>query len=246
VIGAFSQVVVLPLVAFVVIVLFSPAPELAVGIMILSFCPGGVTSNIITQLAKGDVALSVSLTAVISLSSILTVPALVAWSVGHFMGAEALDITITRLAISMFLITTLPVAVGVFARHFAPSFANSFTPLLSKVATALFVIIVIAALSANWTVFIENVAILAPALITLNIVLLVFGIAIPVMLNLSFSEVKTIAVETGVQNSTVGITLGAIVGAQASGFSAYALPAAIYGITMYLVTLPVVLWLRSR
>jgi BASS family bile acid:Na+ symporter len=245
-VGAFNQMVVVPIVAFVMIVLFSPPPELAVGIMILSFCPGGVTSNIISRLAKGDVALSVSLTAVISLASILTVPILVAWSVGHFMGAAAPDITVTRLAVSMFLITTLPVVIGAVIRHKAPEFSHRAMPMFNKLATLLFVVIVAVAIAANWSVLVENLEILAPALITINIQLIVLGIAIPVMFGLDFAEVKTIAVETGVQNSTVGITLGAIVGGQAVGFSAYTLPAAIYGITMYLVALPVVLWLRAR
>ena len=244
--GAVSQMVVVPFVALVLVVLFAPPPELAVGIMILSFCPGGVTSNIISQFAKGDVALSVSLTAVVSLASILTVPLLVAWSVSHFMGSAAPPITITRLAISVFLITTLPVAIGVLVRHFASEFANRTEGVLSKIASILFVIIVVAALASNWTTFVDNLPVLGPVLIVMNIVLLILGICIAVVAGLSFREVKTIAVETGVQNSTVGITLGAIIGAQATGFSAYALPAAVYGITMYLVTLPVVFWLRNR
>jgi len=88
--------------------------------------------------------------------------------------------------------------------------------------------------------------VLGPVLISLNIVLLILGVCLPLAMGLSFDEVKTIAVETGVQNSSVGITLGAIIGAEAAGFSAFALPAAVYGITMYLVTLPVVFWLRTR
>jgi BASS family bile acid:Na+ symporter len=205
-----------------------------------------VTSNIISQLARGDVALSVSLTAVVSLATILTVPFFVAWSVNYFMGADAPPITITSLAISVFLITTLPVAIGVALRHFASGFADKAEPILSKAAMVLFIVIVVAALATNWGVFIENVVILGPVLILLNIILLILGVCLAVAVGLSWEEVKTIAVETGVQNSTVGITLGAIIGAEAAGFSAYALPSAVYGITMYLVTLPVVMWLRTR
>lgn len=244
--GAVSQILVVPFIALVLVVLFAPPAELAVGIMILSFCPGGVTSNIISRLARGDVALSVSLTAVVSLATILTVPFFVAWSVNYFMGSDAPPITITSLAISVFLITTLPVAIGVAVRHFATGFADKSEPILSKIATALFVIIVVAALATNWAVFVENVVILGPVLILMNVILLILGICLAVIVGLSWEEVKTIAVETGVQNSTVGITLGAIIGAEAAGFSAFALPSAVYGITMYLVTLPVVMWLRTR
>ena len=244
--GAISQMAIVPFVTLVLVVLFKPPPELAVGIMILSFCPGGVTSNIISQFARGDVALSVSLTAVVSLASILTVPLLVAWSMNFLMGSDAPPISITKLALSVFLITTLPVALGVLVRHLATTTAQKLMPVLSKVATALFVIIVVAALASNWTTFIDNISVLGPILVLLNILLIILGISLAYGVGLTFEEVKTIAVETGVQNSTVGITLGAIVGAQATGFSAFALPAAVYGITMYLVTLPIVLWLRSR
>ena len=243
--GAVSQILIVPFVALVLVVLFSPPPELAVGVMILSFCPGGVTSNIISKFANGDVALSVSLTAVVSLATILTVPFLVAWSVQHFMGADAPPITITRLAVSLFLITTLPVTLGVAIRHFAADFAQWILPWLSNIATALFVIIVIAALAGNWGVFIDNLALLGPVLIVLNLVLIVLGICLAVALGLTVAEAKTIAVETGIQNGTVGIALGAIIGAQAEGFSAYALPSAVYGITMFVVTLPIVFWLRN-
>lgn len=244
--GAFSQMIVVPAVAFVLAVVFRLSPELAVGMMILSFCPGGVTSNIISKLAKADVALSVSLTAVISLVSMVTVPLLVAFSVDYFMGTNAPEVNIARLAVSMFLITTLPVLIGLLVRHFATGFADKVETIISHIATGLFVIIVVAALASNWSLFVENLAILGPALIVLNIALIALGIGLPKSLGLTWSEVKTISVETGIQNSTVGITLGSIVAAGATGFTAFSLPAAVYGITMYFVTIPIILWMRNR
>ena len=247
--GAVSQILIVPFVALVLVVLFSPPAELAVGVMILAFCPGGVTSNIISKFANGDVALSVSLTAVVSLATILTVPFFVAWAVQHFMGAAAPPITITRLAVSVFLITTLPVALGVAIRHFASDFAQWILPWLSKISTVLFFIIVAAALASNWSTFIEFMAILGPISILLNLVLMVLGLCLAIALGLTSAEAKTISVETGIQNGTVGIALGAIIGAQAAqtdGFSAYSLPSAGYGVTMFLVTLPIVYLLRNR
>ncbi|MEP1207441.1 MAG: bile acid:sodium symporter family protein [Rhizobiaceae bacterium] len=244
--GAVSQMLIVPFIALVLIVVFSPPAELAVGIMILSFCPGGVTSNIISKFARGDVALSVSLTAVISLVTILTVPFLVALSIQMLMGSDAPNITITSLAFSVFLITTLPVAIGVAIRHYATDFAMRYLPWASNISTALFGIIVVAALASNWSLFVENLAVLGPILVVLNILLIILGISLAVAVGLSPGEVKTIAVETGIQNGTLGIALGAIVGAQATGFSAYALPSAVYGITMLLVTVPIVMWLRSK
>lgn len=245
-IGALCQVVLLPVVAFAIAYLFGLPPEIAAGFMLLSFCPGGVTSNILSKLAKGDVALSVTLTAIISLLSIMTVPILAAWSVGHFLGEQAPDVSITGLALAMFLITTLPVAIGVTIRSFARSFALRIDKGLSTLATTLFVLIVIAALAGNWTVFAENLGTMGASLVALNVVLLLLGFALGRGAGLSWQETKTISIETGIQNSTLGITMAGLITGTATGFSVLALPSAVYGITMYAVSIPFILWYRSR
>ncbi|MBM1310894.1 bile acid:sodium symporter family protein [Sulfitobacter mediterraneus] len=245
-IGAISQVVMLPLIAYASVRAFGLGGELAVGVMLLSLCPGGVTSNMVSKLARGDVALSVSLTAVVSLLSILTVPVLAAWAVQHFMRDAAPDVSVTSLAFAMFLITTLPVAIGVAIRHFAPALADRVDRGLSLLATVLFVLIVVAALAGNWALFVENLPRLGPALITLNVVLMALGLALAALAGLAWQARKTISIETGIQNATLGITLAAIISGQSEGFSTMALPSAVYGITMYLVALPFVAWFRSR
>ncbi|WP_170409533.1 bile acid:sodium symporter family protein [Ruegeria atlantica] len=245
-IGALCQVVLLPVAAFITVILFALPPEIAVGFMILSFCPGGVTSNILSKLAKGDVALSVSLTAVISLLSMVTVPFLAAWSVNYFMGDAAPEVSISGLAIAMFLITTLPVAIGVTLRSFATGFAKRIEPALSKLATVLFVLIVVAALAGNWQLFVDNLGVMGAGLISLNIALLLIGLGLARAANLTWNESKTVSIETGIQNSTLGITLAALITATESGFSPLALPSAVYGITMYVVAMPFILWFRNR
>ncbi|MFL4472026.1 bile acid:sodium symporter family protein [Tateyamaria armeniaca] len=245
-IGAISQVILLPIAAFATVIAFDLHTEIAVGFMLLSFCPGGVTSNMVSKLAKGDVALSVSLTAVISLLSLLTVPGLTALAVEWFMGGSALDVSIASLTIAVFLITTLPVAVGVAIRHFASGFAQAIDRTLSTIAIVLFVIIVVAALAANWGVFIDNLATLGPALILLNVALLLIGLGLARIVSLGWQQAKTVSIETGIQNATLGITLAALISGQSEGFSTMALPSAVYGITMYLVAVPFVAWYRSR
>ena len=200
----------------------------------------------VSKLARGDVALSVSLTAVVSLLSILTVPVLAAWAVQHFMGDAAPDVSVTSLAFAMFLITTLPVAIGVAIRHVAPAFADRIDGGLSMLATALFVLIVVAALAGNWALFVDNLPRLGPALVTLNVILMALGLALAAIAGLAWQSRKTISIETGIQNATLGITLAAIISGQSEGFSTMALPSAVYGITMYLVALPFVAWFRSR
>lgn len=245
-IGLIGQVMMLPAVAFALIMAFGLSGELAVGMFILALCPGGVTSNILSKLAHGDVALSVSLTGIISLLSIVTVPIMVAFAVGHFMGAEAPEVDVTGLAFAMFLITAVPVLIGVAIRHLAANFAMKVEPVMSRVATVLFIIIVIGALAANWDTFIDNLPTLGPALIALNVALLILGGGFARMAGLDGTEVKTVAIETGIQNATLGITVGSLIAASSESLSAYSLPSGVYGITMYLVTIPFVLWVARR
>ena len=244
--GAVAQIAVLPLAAFVVIQIFGLSGELAVGFMLLSICPGGVTSNMISKLAKGDVALSVTLTAVVSLLSLLTVPALAAWSLHHFMGDLAPAISVRELTIAVFLITTVPVLLGLVIRQFVPSVTNKIEPLLSRVAAVLFGIIVVAALAGNWSIFTENLVTLGPALILLNVSLLLLGFGLASGLGMTWGERKTISLEVGIQNATLGIALAALISGTTQGFSTVALPSAVYGITMYLRALPFVAWFRTR
>ncbi|MEM7317605.1 MAG: bile acid:sodium symporter [Pseudomonadota bacterium] len=245
-VGAICQILVLPVAAFVVVHLLSLPPAIAAGVMLLSFCPGGVTSNILSKLAKGDVALSVTLTAIISLLSLLTVPVLAAWSIAYFLGEAAPSVSITGLAIALFLITTLPVAAGVTLRAYFRAAALRIERPLSILATVLFVLVVAAALAANWQIFVENLGRMGGALILLNILLLLAGLGIARICGLGWQETKTISIEIGIQNSTLGITLAGLISGTTAGFSELALPSAVYGITMYLVSLPFLVWFRSR
>lgn len=243
-VGAVSQVLLVPLAAFLILIPFDLPPEIKVGVMLLSFCPGGVTSNILSKLARGDVALSVSLTAVISLLSLVTVPILTTLTLNHFLGDAGPNVSIARLAIGMFLITTLPVLLGVSIRKALPGWAQRADPVMGRVAVALFIVIVAAALASNWALFIENFTAMGEALVALNLALLLIGLGLGRAMGLSRQESKTISIETGIQNSTLGITLAGLIAGATTGFSALALPAAVYGITMYAVALPFILWYR--
>jgi len=244
VIGAINQVLLLPIVTFLLVLTFGIGPELAVGFMILAFCPGGVTSNILTRMARGDVALSVSLTAVISLASMITVPPLLALSIGYFSGEAAEPVDIGGIAVQLFLLTTVPILIGLTLHHLAPAMTNRIAPVVAHIANLLFVCIVVLAVAVNWDVFTINLPVLAPSLICLILLLLALGYGVGRLAGLPVIQVKTISVETGIQNSTLGITVAAMLSGYEAGFSAYALPAAVYGILMYAVSAPVILWFR--
>lgn len=245
-IGATCQILFIPVMAYLVISLFGLTGAIAAGVMLVALCPGGVTSNVVTRLAGGDVALSVSLTALISLTSILTVPVLIGWAVTHFMGEDAPEVSVTSLAIAMFLITMLPVILGMLLRHLATPLADRLEPILIKVASALFVLIILAAIASNWDLLTENASSLGLALLSLNLSTMIGGLVIAMALGLTLAEQKTISIEVGIQNGTLGITLAPLIVGATEGIPAIGLPSAMYGVVMYITAIPFVFWLRSR
>lgn len=243
-IGTLSQVVAIPAFAYGIVLLFRLPPELALGVMILSFCPGGVTSNILTKYARSDVALSITLTGLISLISVFTVPFLVAIFADHLLGVDARRIDVTTLGISMFVISAIPAMFGMMVRHHAPGFAIRLDRPLARLSFVLFVAIVIGAVIENWQPFVDDMAVLGPALLMLNVGLLAIGLALARLFRLGRAESTAIAIETGIQNTALGVTVGTLIAEQASGLPPFSLPSGVYGIIMYLVGIPFVLWQR--
>lgn len=244
--GLINQLIFLPLVAFGIASLFVKSPELAVGVMILAFCPGGVTSNVLTRLARGNTPLSISLTAITSLVSIITVPILVSFAVRHFLGNDAPEVDVTGLGIKMFLLTAVPVFLGMWLTAAKPEFASRISGAVSKIALGLFIFIIIAAIAKNRVVFFGNLPTLGPALVLLNIVMLAIGLLSSRLVKLDHGEGTSISLESGVQNGTLGIAVGAMIAVGATeSLPPTTVPSAVYGITMYLVSLPFVLWRRG-
>jgi BASS family bile acid:Na+ symporter len=241
--GLINQVVLLPLVALGLAYAFGLEPVFAVGLMILALCPGGVTSNLLARLAGGNAPLSISLTAVTSLLSIFTVPLLVAFSVNHFMGEDAPPVDMTMVGLMMFLITAVPVAIGMVLTAKSPALVEKIAPGVSRAAVVLFVVIIVAALAKNWEVFSSNLGTLGPAAVLLNLVMLGVGLASAKALRLDGRDASTISIESGVQNGTLAITVGSFV-AGVNGLPPETVPAAVYSITMYFVCVPFVFWRR--
>ena len=246
-VGIFIQMIVLPITAFVISITFDLSNEIAVGMMILACCPGGVTSNIITKLSNGNTALSISLTAVVSLATVITLPLIVSFSMDYFMGTSAPEIDILFLGLTMFFITTIPVSFGVYLNSKYSSRLNTFKPLSNKISSVLFVVIVFGALSSEWNTFIKNLSILAPSIFTLIFIMLTIGYYIPKLFDLDTKKAKTIAIESSIQNATVGITIGNIILNSSTGISVFSLTSGVYGILMYIVSLPVIfLFLKNK
>ncbi|MGK0188439.1 MAG: BASS family bile acid:Na+ symporter [Verrucomicrobiales bacterium] len=244
--GLANQMILLPLVALGLAHVFGMSPEFAVGLVILALCPGGVTSNVLTKLAGGNTPLSISLTAITSLLSILTVPFFVALSVRHFMGESGPQVDVTRLGLMMFLITAVPVAIGMALTAKAPAFVRRVAPGVSRVSLVLFVIIIVAAVAKNWEEFSSNLVTLAPVSVILIALMLGAGLATAKAMRLETKDATTISIESGVQNGTLAIAVGSIVaGIEGQSLPPVTVPAAVYSIAMYFVCVPFVLW-RSR
>ena len=241
-VGITNQMVMLPLVAFIIISLAGITKEIAVGMMILASCPGGVTSNMITKLAKGDTALSISYTAVISILAIFTLPLITGLSMNHFMGAEAPPLNILSLGLTMFCITAVPVGIGMVVRSKNTPYADMFEVTATKISTLLFVIIILGALASEWDTFTNNFLQLGPAIVLLIIAMLTIAYTSSTWFKMSNNQSITVAIESGIQNGTVGITVGNLIINPESGLSILSIPSGVYSILMYFICLPFVFW----
>ncbi|AGP49723.1 hypothetical protein PSYCG_11230 [Psychrobacter sp. G] len=244
-IGLINQVVFVPLVALAVVLLMSPPPAIAFGIMLISFCPGGVTSNMLTYYAKGNVALSVALTGVVSLLSVVTLPILITLALNHFMKDQAGSISAVKIGVVMFLLTTLPVTIGMLARYKFTDFMVRRSGILNGLASVFFVLIVLAAIATNWQLLQEQLASIGLELVLMIVTLFIISILTAKALQLSWFDTKTIAIETSIQNSTTAITLAPII-MGVSTLPVIALPAALYGVLMYVIALPIIFLIRNK
>lgn len=241
-VGITNQMVMLPMIAFTIISLAGITKEIAVGMMILASCPGGVTSNMITKLAKGDTALSISYTAVISILTIFTLPLITGLSMNHFMGAEAPPLNLLSLGLTMFCITAVPVGIGMVVRSKNTPYADMFEVTATKISTLLFVIIILGALASEWDTFTNNFLQLGPAIVLLIIAMLAIAYTSSTWFKMSKNQSITVAIESGIQNGTVGITVGNLIINPESGLSILSIPSGVYSILMYFICLPFVFW----
>ena len=244
IVGLISQLIILPIVAYLLIIILNTPPEIAIGVMIIAAAPGGVTSNILTKFANGDVALSISLTAIISLISIISVPFII------FTSADLLGITnisenisMVGIALKMVLVVTIPVILGMIIRKFADSFISSKVEIFNKLNIIFFVIFFIAAFYEEK----ENIVsfILQAGLITLilNITMMIIAFYLAKAFASGIKQMKCIALECGLQNGTLAI----FVSTQIFGTDIlYAIPTGAYALIMYITGFTFLFFLRNK
>jgi BASS family bile acid:Na+ symporter len=229
-VGVLCHFVLLPLACFAMVKMTGMTGAFAIGFMILASCPTGSTSNLLTYIARGDVALALSFTAVASVLTIFTLPLIVSFSLQHFIGtSHAVSAPIGAMMGQVFVMVGLPVAIGMSVRHRWTTTALRIEPKATKVATVLFVLIVVAAATKNWALLRDNFTTLAPIAVALNLMMLMCGFLVAWMARLSPRQSVTLGIETAVQNATLAMVIASTVLMQ----DAMAIPGALYGVLMY-------------
>ncbi len=243
IVGALSQILLLPVVAFLLVSVWPLPPELALGVMIIAAAPGGVTSNLLTSFARGDVALSISLTAVISLLSVITIPIVVVFAFTRLMGSEASEgVSVAGTAISVFVIVTVPVLLGLLVRRLAAGFAVGFEPLARKISAVLFVLVLAGAILQERANIVKYFAQAGLVTLVLNVVMMGLAYLIARAFASGLRQRVAIALECGLQNGTLAIAVATLL----FGGGLATVPAATYSLIMFATALIFIALLRRR
>ena len=241
-IGFICQLILLPVIAFLLIKILNTPLELALGVMIIAAAPGGVTSNVLTKFANGDVALSVSLTAVISLISIFTVPFIV------FKSAELLNvsyiannISMVGISLKMFFVVTLPVMIGMLIRKFATNFILNNTKTIQRISILLFVLVFIAIWIEEWDKIVSFITRAGLVTLILNIVMMTVGFYVAKIFASGMDQRKCISLECGLQNGTLAV----FVSSQIFDNIVYMVPTAAYALIMFVTSIAFVFLVKK-
>ena len=241
-IGLICQLILLPIIAFILLQIFKLPIEIALGVMIIAAAPGGVTSNVLTKFANGDVALSISLTAIISLISIISVPFIVFKSADLFKVSEiSKEISMIGISTKMFLVVTLPVLLGMLMRKLATNFITSKTQLIERISVMLFVIVFAAIWIEEWKNIMGYIQQAGLITLTLNIIMMFVGYYVAKFFATGVAQRKSISLECGLQNGTLAV----FVASQLFSEIAYLIPTATYAIVMFITSIIYVFIVRK-
>ena len=241
-IGLTCQMILLPIIAFVLIKILNTPIELALGVMIIAAAPGGVTSNVLTKFANGDVALSISLTAIISLMSIITVPFIVLTSAKLLQITYITsDISMVSISLKMFFVVTLPVIIGMLIRYLAPNVISSKTLLIQRLSILLFIFVFLAIWIEEWDKIVSFITRAGIIALTLNLVMMAVGYYIAKLFASGIAQRKCISLECGLQNGTLAV----FVASQIFDSIVYMVPTAAYALIMFITSITFVFVVRK-
>ena len=243
-VGLVCQLVVLPIVGYLLIIILKTPIELALGVMLIAAAPGGVTSNVLTKFADGDVALSISLTAVTSLISIVSVPFVVFLSIDLFdIDYVSKEISMVGISLKMFGVVTVPVIIGMLIRRFADDFIMRNMKIIEKSSIVLFIIVFVAIYIEEWDSIIMFMTTAGTIALTLNVVMMIIGFYVAKIFATGVAQQRCISLECGLQNGTLAV----FVGIQLFGQDmSYMVPTAAYALIMMTTSVLFVIFLRNR
>ena len=242
IVGFFCQVILLPIIAFILIKIIPMPLEIALGVMIIAAAPGGVTSNVLTKFANGDVALSVSLTAIVSILSILTVP-LIIFTSADLLGVSEInrEISMTSISLKMFFVVTVPVIFGMIVRSLMTDFIVSKTLIIQRISVILFMIVFISIWVEEWDKIISFITRAGLVALILNIVMIFIGYYMAKYFTSGVEQRKCISLECGLQNGTLAV----FVATQLFDDIIFMVPTAAYALIMFVTSIIFVLIVRK-
>lgn len=243
--GFATHILLLPLLGLSIGLLFGLPPELALGLFIVSICPAGTTSNALTFVGRGNVALAVILTALTSLVTVFTIPLLLSWAVPHFLASEGgavPTLSVPGTIMQLVRITVLPIVAGMLVRHFAPDFAAKMARWLRPTAFVILVAVIAVSVLVSLEMVLQRLVAATPAIIALNLSAMALGLLIGKLIGASPRDAMTLSIETGVQNVTLAIFLTLTV----LNSMPLAVTQNIYGVVMIVNASLLIRWWRSR
>ena len=240
-IGLANLLVVSPLLAFAVAELYGLEAAFAVGLVLLGASPGGTLANLLTHLARGDTALSISMTALSSVAAVVTVPLFLTLAVDHFGASVADDVSMLGVVVRVFLITLVPLAIGMRLRALDPARAAAAEPRAKRVALVVFLFVVAGAVANEWDTIVDHIGELALAALTLNVAAMTVSFTVSRIARLSNRQATAVAMELGIHNATLAIAVAVSIA------DVLAIPAAVYSAFMVLTagTFARVMWHRN-
>ena len=242
-IGATCQMLLLPAIAVGIIELIGLTGPLAIGLFILALCPGGVTSNLYTMLAKGDIGLSVSLTAVIGFITPFTIPVLGSWAISQYgSDQQSFELPLAKTWITLIVATVIPVLVGMTVRHFATNFALSMEPWISRFSTAVLALLIVIICINLGDQLIDFTIAAGPAVFLLNVITMTVGYLVGNALLECNRQSRTICLEVGLQNGTLALMIVTTL----IGSSEMAVAPSIYSLIMFVTATMFTLWVRNH
>ena len=234
-VGFICQLVLLPIIALSLALLLNLPAELAVGLMLIACAPGGVTSNVLTKFVNGDVALSITLTAVVSLISIISVPFIIFTSIDFFKISTVKEISMTGIALKMFVVVTVPVIIGMLIKHFAENFIDKQALLIQKISVTLFMLVFAAIYIEEWDNIISYIVSAGLVALLLNISMMIIGFYIAKYFASGVAQQKCISIECGLQNGTLALFVGTQIFGE--NITTFIIPTAAYALIMMITSI---------